>query len=94
MIRMTMLALGAAAAVLSTPAVAQSSIEAAGETTRPQATAPLPTDTPPEANTPRVEGAATQSSLKSAVRKSRSSVATSMVTTGPTEGAVRANPGS
>lgn len=94
MIRMTMLALGAATAVLSTPAIAQSTIEAGDETARSQASAPLPTDTPPQANAPRVEGAATQSSLKSAVRKSRSSIATSMVTTGPTEGAVRPNPGS
>jgi len=94
MIRMTMLALGAATAVLTMPASAQSSNNPTGETTQSQPAAPLPTDTPPDSNAQRAEGAAPQSSLKSAVRKSRSSVAASMVTTGPTEGAVRPNPGS
>lgn len=99
MIRMTMLALGAAAAVLTTPAFAQANPDMGRASTTSQSNAPLPTDTPPTSadRTTASEPAAAafpQSSLKSAVRKSRTAAATSMVTTGPTEGAYRPNSGS
>lgn len=96
--RTTLAALVAVTSVLTAPAIAQTTPNRVEPSTASQSNAPLPTDTPPSDNrTSASEPTATanpQSSLKSAVRKSRSAAATSMVTTGPTEGAYRPNPGS
>lgn len=99
MIRTTLAALVAGLTLLASPAMAQSqgSAMASGEARQP--TAPLPTDTPPTAESARPAlqdspSGVTQSSLKSAVRKSRSSAVTSMVTTGNTSASKSTSPGS
>lgn len=98
MTRTTLAALVAVTAVLTAPAFAQTNSSRDDAPTASRPNAQLPTDTPPSDNrasaTEPAETTNPQSSLKSAVRKSRSAAATSTVTTGPTAGADRPNPGS